>query len=148
MFDKLKRAKSFIGRTNAPRELDLPETSHLRRTTPIDSKVIFGIKEETLRRKHIQHFVDRSVETESKRDDKELDEDELHINSQVESNDKLKQLNVQDFRSKNIWNQTRVFSNLKQEQPRKKITRTKSARESTSEYLKKYRNKFTMEEEK
>lgn len=37
MFEKLKRAKSFIGRTRTKQELDLSETSHLRRAAPINN---------------------------------------------------------------------------------------------------------------
>lgn len=40
MFEKLKRAKSFVIRTKTREELDLSESSHLRRNVAINSSVI------------------------------------------------------------------------------------------------------------
>ncbi|CAH1978078.1 unnamed protein product [Acanthoscelides obtectus] len=47
MLETLKKAKSFIGITKTKEELDLSETSHLRRNSPINSTMPIPIKHST-----------------------------------------------------------------------------------------------------
>lgn len=153
MFEKLKRAKSFVIRSKPRPELDLPETSHLRRTIPINAEALFGNRDATLRHNYTQQEVQgASRYTSETKIDKRRDvipDDSVRSNSRQEEqiDEQFKRLTFQVWRDTIEQNQKTELNNYKQNTTGKKVTRSKSARETKSQFMKKYQNKFSKHEE-
>lgn len=153
MFEKLKRAKSFVIKPKPRRELDLPETSHLRRTTPINTAALFGDRDATLRHNHAQQEVQgTSYYTCEKKIDKTREvtsNDCARSNNRQEeqTDEQFKRFTFQEWRDAIEQNQKTQLNNYKQNTTGKKVTRSKSARETKSQFMKKYQNKFNKHEE-
>lgn len=152
MFEKLRRAKSFIGRTKPRQELDLPETSHLRRTIPINSQVLFGVTDETLRQnvgtQGTNHHVD-GKKSNNKTHNRDL-EDSVRSSVNPEDitiNHQFKRLTLQEKRDTIDRKQVSGFNKSRQETTGKKVSRSKSARETRSQFVKKFPNKYILDEE-
>lgn len=153
MFEKLKRAKSFVIRPKPRQELDLPETSHLRRTIPINTENLFGNKDETLRHNSAQpeeqsasHYTrerifDKMRNVTSNDVKSNSRQGEEHIDEQ------FKRLTFQEWRDTIEKKQNTEVNNYRQNSTGKKVTRSKSARETKSQFMKKYQNKFNKHEE-
>lgn len=152
MFEKLKRAKSFVIRPKPRPELDLPETSHLRRTIPINTEVLFGDRNENIRHSSQQEVQSTSQYIRQNKLDKACN---VNSNDGMKSNipheeqidEQFKRLTFQEWRGTIDKNQKAEVSNYRQNTTGKKVTRSKSARESKSQFMKKYQNKFNQHEE-
>lgn len=141
MFDRLKRAKSFILRAKPPPvELDLSEASHLRRTTPINSKVLAVVRDQTLRQNS-----NSKIEKPTKATNKDIEASEKSkIHPKEEVNYQFK--NKEDERHNTDRKQINALAEFKQETTGKKVSRSKSARESRSQFMKRYPNTFHVED--
>lgn len=150
MFEKLKRAKSFVVKTKPPREeLDLPETSHLRRTIPINTEILLRVSNDSLRQNSPGRLTRLNEREQKQNVEKTCDVDSRH-KSHVTPDDKKFQ---DQFKRFTFQNECETFNHEKnnnsftsRETSKRKIFRSKSARDSKSNYMKKYANNFNKNE--
>lgn len=153
MFEKLKRAKSFIVRAKPREELDLPETSHLRRTTPINTENLFGPRHGTLRNQDNQvqstsHHKQEKTLNKTRNADVTRYSAKTEIHPEVKDlEERLKGLTVQQLRDTIDRKHVPEVHNYKPPATGRKLSRSKSARETRTQFLKKYENKFNKHDE-
>lgn len=150
MFKKLKRAKTFIARTKPKEELDLSETSHLRRTTPINTENQFALRYGTIRIQENQvqspshHKEERTVNPTRNADIKRYSE-----KTHLQTDEKDLEEPLKKFQQLRDIQRTLVpeFNNQRPPASGRKLSRSKSARETRPQFLKKYENKFNKHDE-
>lgn len=168
MFDKLRRAKSFIIRSQPKEEPELSETSHLRRVTPIKTKVLSArnlidlsvtseVRITPTTSEHLPIIQERNVgrnfmqETCTNVSEKKKSNNnwELQFGSS-DTKQTTNQLRNMPLKGKNESTSQKPVSNFhsgKQKTSGKKVTRSKSAREPRAQFMKKYSNASSLKED-
>lgn len=156
MFEKLKRAKSFLGRAKPPPvDLDLSEASHLRRTTPISPEVLSEVRDKTLRQNSTQnrkqcttkHIDDKKCSRVSNKDLEDCSSKSNTLSEEQQMKYEFITLNSQEKHHNTDLKLVCKFASFKQEISGKKLSRSKSARESLSQFMKRYPHKIHVEDE-
>lgn len=146
MFERLKRAKSFIGKSKPPQELDLPENSHLRRTIPINTEVLFGVKqtsEKNVAQNNNKNFLRNDVKIIRKK----LEE---NVKSKPNSDEQQSKSQIKTFTLQEHagFSKAIIYETNYKPDKDKKVLRSKSARESRAQFMKRYQNKYQINEDR